>query len=238
MDGWEFAAELIKAGAWPFAVMFIAVMFRREIKDILRKIKSLEGPGGTKAILAEQVFAEEAKELANEAKEVSARPPEPAVQAKPIEPHKMPAHASLPSPPVAISMYQDDVLISVPNKFRDFADAMAGGERQRPAADVLLEWQKIQSLMVRVAARKGIPPRQGGPGPLAASLYEHGVIPLEMLHLIQRLRELRNQVAKVQFEPDRAAADDYLASARKVIRYFESLEALDHALVEAAKKEE
>jgi hypothetical protein len=226
MDGLEFSTEIVKAAAWPLTVVVVVRTFRAELKEIIRRLKSVEGPAGVKAILAEQVFAQETKEVAQELKAVADKVAGNAKVTLPSDKPSLPramTHDSVPKMPP--QMGPDD-RPQIPSPYwEQYLKEL--GEMRRPAADVILEWQKLEALLTHLGMKHGIRnTMSGGVGGIAAALYEHKVIPLELVSVIQKLRALRNQVAQVQFEPDRAAADEYMASARRVAEVLEKAAAL------------
>ncbi len=59
MDWMGFVSNLIGHLAWPIAVIWVVLLFRKQIRERLATMKSFKGPGGVEA-----VFSEEAAQLA------------------------------------------------------------------------------------------------------------------------------------------------------------------------------
>lgn len=88
MDGLEFTAEVIKAVAWPAAAVTLGFTFKRQVRNLLEKMKSLKGPGGIEASFAEgvQKVAEQTEQA------ISAAPGNPAIETRaPSDPFARPA---------------------------------------------------------------------------------------------------------------------------------------------------
>lgn len=55
MDWLEFIASVLRALAWPAAIIVFALLFRTQLKELLNRIQSVKGPGGVEASFGARV---------------------------------------------------------------------------------------------------------------------------------------------------------------------------------------
>jgi len=195
MDGLTFTSKLIDALAWPLAVVILGVMFQEQVKNLLKSVKHAKGAG------IELEFGERAEAVAEQAEAVPA--PQPTAH-EPVEPG---------SQAEADAAYFASLLLKT-------------SLEDRPSAVILESWRNIEGALAIAARAQGLA-RSKLVNPTAtnagAALLSSGLLTSEQFELIRSLRDLRNKVAHVQFEPDKRAAMNYYEASQKVIRILNAL---------------
>ncbi len=206
MNAWQITVELVKAAAWPGTLLTIAIMFRREVKDLLAKMKSLKAPGGIEAAFIEKV---EAVSIASKRVEAPpARGPKPAQSVSAAERQ---------------GLRRD--LFELTEWRRRQRESVARVEGERPVAMVVDAWNQVEllikDLVVATDTGCGVHSAENAIMKLAEKPWD--VIDKPTADVLLNLLALRNQVAHVQFEPDKSAARDYVKSAQRMIKHLEGL---------------
>lgn len=205
MDVLEFTAEMTKALAWPAAIVGVGLLFKHDIRKLLSKLKSIEGPAGTKA-----AFAEEAKDLAIDAATARAEP----VTEQPVN-----GELGVPPPPDQNQGKFDQPRISGFVQFLgEWVDI--DPKSDRPTMVVIRAYSALEELMttvMRIAKVERSDPPSPGKGFYAHSLYRAGLIDAATARLITRLRSLRDKLAVADYEPSREPAMDYYISVSQVV---------------------
>jgi hypothetical protein len=224
----DFIGNVIAALAWPVTVIVLALSFRKEIKDKLKNLTSVEAAG------AKAAFSEEAKELAADTKQVAVSPvPEASAPVATVTPGPIaqtaPDLGSQPQQPVVEPMagptaealakhWKSAVFLTRPSVFYG-----GGAALERPGAIVLDTWQRIEgalALLMNLEPQTGMVALmlQAGPNSWIAYLKERGILSKEASYILQRLYALRNSVAhEKNFEPDMKDALNYVESAEGIL---------------------
>ena len=200
MDWLEFISSVVGSVAWPSAAVFLGFMFREHVRKLLDKMKSLKAPG------IEASFTEKVEEVAVEAKKVEAKKTEEIV----VEPTKTDVpHGA------AVEADHDSEYMSNREKYLRWYGGHTVFERERPAALVLNAWNSLEMRIKELLSAHEVH-CVGGPDEAIWALYgkPFDVINEQTAGVLQNLLKLRNQVAHVEFEPDRAAALSYVRAAR------------------------
>jgi hypothetical protein len=202
MDWLQFFASVTGSLAWPVAAIFLGFMFRMQVRKLLDKMKSLKAPG------IEASFTERVEEVA--------------VEARKVEQAKTPAlednsPKQKPTPPPEIPQVKE--------WRRRHREAVTRVMDERPAALVLNAWNdvetRIKDLVVASDTGCGVHSPEDAITKLADKPWN--VIDKATGDVLLNLLALRNQVAHVEFEPDRTAAVNYVKSADRMAKQLDVL---------------
>jgi hypothetical protein len=187
-------------------VLAIAIMFRKEVKDLLAKMKSLKAPGGIEAAFIEKVEA-----VSIESKRVEAPLAPEAKSAQPI--------------PTAEKQHPRREVHELTEWRRRHEESVARVMGERPVAMVLDAWNQVESLIrdLVVASDTGCGVHSAENAIMKLVEIPWGVIDKPTAEVLLNLLALRNQVAHVEFEPDKTAARDYVRSAQRMVKHLEGL---------------
>ncbi len=202
----EELVKLVQALVWPGVTVWVVYKFRAEIVGLVPYIRKLKAGG------LEAEFAERAKGLREEAKEIEHENPslpseQPAVSetgANAAGPVNLEEIANRPLP-------YDEVYPSF--GFQVVSD--------RPAVGILSAWSDIETGLLFAAKERLQQPSGGFPsnGPWVEQALSSGVIRSDLATIIRQLRSLRNEVAHSKgFEPSREAVKDYRVTAAYVLK--------------------
>jgi uncharacterized protein YutE (UPF0331/DUF86 family) len=196
MDWLQFSSSVIGSLAWPLAVVFLGILFRTQVRTLLEKMKSFKVPGGIEAS-----FSEEAQQVKLQAQSAETKLPQPDLKALQIkrEPREF---------------------VEWRSKHRESLERAMLGER--PSAIVLGSWEKVEQIVRDLADLAGVrvPKEDGGMKNINAcieGLFQHGIITEELADVLHRLYLLRQSAAHNSFEPEVKAAQDYYATAQRVV---------------------
>jgi uncharacterized protein YutE (UPF0331/DUF86 family) len=196
---------------WPVAVLVLGFMFRKEVRALLAKMKSLKTPGGIEA-----AFELEAREIAIEAKKVQQQP----------LPAAKPAIEQTPTSVEAAPRERMDL-----SQIQEFRRKRSGRKEatdhvltERPSAMVLDSWNEVEAHLREIMADHDTHCVASAEDAISMLTSEYNVIDRETANVLHGLLKLRNQVAHVEFEPDRAAAVSYAKSAQAMIHRLEALQ--------------
>jgi len=205
VDWLQFTASVTGSLAWPLAAVILGFMFKEQVNALLAKMKSLKAPGGIEASFSEKVLA-----VVDEAKKVEAA-------TVPVLDHKPKQKAANQTPLPEIPQIRE--------WRRRHREAVARSMDERPAALVLTSWneleQRIKDLVVVTDAGCGVGSPEDAIMRLADERWK--IIDKPTGEVLLNLLTLRNQIAHVNFEPDRDAALNYVRSAQKMQNHLEAL---------------
>ncbi|MBS0425796.1 MAG: hypothetical protein JSR41_00745 [Proteobacteria bacterium] len=205
MNWLQFTASVIGSLAWPLAVVTLGFTFKEQVNALLAKMKSLKAPGGIEASFSEKVL-----EVVDEAKKLEAA-------TVPILEHKLEEKAS------------DQIPLPAAPQTREWRrrhrEAVVRSMDERPAALVLTSWteleQRIKDLVVATDTGCGVASPEDAIMRLADERWK--IIDKPTEEVLLNLLRLRNQVAHVNFEPNRSAALNFASSAHRVQNHLEAL---------------
>jgi uncharacterized protein YutE (UPF0331/DUF86 family) len=205
MDWLQFISAMTGHLAWPIAAVVIGFLFREQVRKLLEKMKSIKGPGGIEAS-----FSEQAQVVAMEASKIEKGPT--VVGQKPAK--TIPPQPKLGGDPARRDIYR--------RKVESFAKNPRIAKNERPAALVLESWTALEDVIKDILVSIDAP-EVGSAREAIAHLTEAGAFDQELGKVLHNLLSLRNQVANVEFEPDRNAALKYVQSAESLLNKLEAI---------------
>ena len=170
--------EYLTVLAWPTVVLFLVCMFRNHIRDIVKRLKNADLPGGVKINLQETI--KEAEKLSGDVAEIKPPPEKRGVPTIPITEanSKMMAVGLRPSPSGLDLDYYRTLAQQDPNI------ALAG---------LRIELEIMTNNLAKgfnVPAEQRMPLRL-----LVGELYKHNAITVEQKQLIERISTVCNAAA-------------------------------------------
>ncbi|WP_157597975.1 MULTISPECIES: hypothetical protein [unclassified Rhizobacter] len=123
------------------------------------------------------------------------------------------ANAAEAAPPV---MPEEEKVTNDKNPTSQETVAQLISARDDPSGTILKAWGEVNGELFRLGHQMGtvVDPLESTNKVYLAAME---ILPIETLHLVQKLRELRNQVAHAEVAPTPESAQDFLLAANRVI---------------------
>lgn len=218
MDSLEFITKLSAAVAWPAATVVLGVLFRGEIRELLRTAKSIKGPGGF----------EFEREVASLQSAVAQLPVGGAEQAAPVSGGKGRGGSGGGVPGTPDRVKAASVTRGGTSRPDILIDQVLAVAETSPSAAVTLAWTHVdQALQDAVAATFPDQPEllRRGSSSLVQALRDEGVLDRAAAETLNRMRALRDTARSGgRVDPVSAAdARGYAELARTIVEYLVSV---------------
>lgn len=184
---------MVKALAWPITAVIVAVMFRTEVRNLIRRLSKMKYKD------AEAEFREGLSEVT---KHVEAGAP--AIEEKNKEPRPL-SHEDLDRAAAETLAYQEKLFLVA---------------RASPRAGILEAWVGLEAALLSYLAVSSKDPSIKHLPDAIRVIGQMGVLPKDWLQAIQELRQLKNRAAHdADFTPSADDAKEFISLASSITGY-------------------